>query len=122
MVYECRSSRHIQFSKCDHVSPLPHSLHWLSTTTSPRAHLHVVGRLRPISDINQLSLPIAFYSVLVSFSVFLALSTVFYSTNSPDNSPLSDTGLPVLSLPFFWSFKLYLFMKVSFSPDIIPSA
>ena len=28
-----------------------------------------------------------FYSVLVSVSIFLALSTVFHSTNSPDNSP-----------------------------------
>ena len=50
----------------------------------------------------------------------MALSTVFLSINSPDNSPLSHSVLPVLFLPY-WSFQLYnyLFMKVSFSPDII---
>ena len=40
-------------------------------------------------DINQPSLPTPFYSALVSVSVFMALSTVFHSINSPDNSPLS---------------------------------
>ena len=39
-----------------------------------------------IFDINQLSLPTAFYSVLVSVSVFMALSTVFHCINSPNNS------------------------------------
>ena len=68
-------------------------------------------------DINQLSLPIPFYFVLVSVSVFVALSPVFHSINSPDNSPLSHSVLPVLFLPY-WSFQLYLFMKVSLSPDI----
>ena len=48
-----------------------------------------------------------FYSVLVSISVFKALSTVFHSMNSPDNSPFSHSVLPVLSLPY-WSFKLYI--------------
>ena len=38
------------------------------------------------------------YSVLVSVSVFLALSTVFHSISSPDNSLLSDSVLPVLTL------------------------
>ena len=51
-----------------------------------------------MSDINQPSLPISVYSVLVSISVFMALSTVFHSTNSPDNSPFSLSVLPVLSL------------------------
>ena len=75
---------------------------------SPRAHLHVVGVLQFMSDINQPSLPTPFYSVLVSISVFMALSTVFHSINSPNNSQFSDSVLPI-------------FMKVSFSPDIIPS-
>ena len=35
--------------------------------------------------INQPSLPTPFYSVLVSVSVFIDLSTVFHSINSPDN-------------------------------------
>ena len=49
-------------------------------------------------DIKQLSLPIPFYSVLVSISVFMALSTVFHSITSPDNSPFSHSVLPVSSL------------------------
>ena len=39
-----------------------------------------------VSDINQLSFPTPFYSVLVSVSVFMALSSVFHFINSPDNS------------------------------------
>ena len=53
------------------------------------------------------SLPTPFYSVLVSMSVFMALSTVFLSINSPDNSPLSHSVLPVIFLPY-WSFQLYI--------------
>ena len=56
-----------------------------------------------VFDINQPSLPTSFYSVLVSVSVFMALSTVFHSVNSPDSSPFSPSVLPVLSLPY-WSF------------------
>ena len=51
-------------------------------------------------DINQPSSPTLFYSVLVPVSVFMALSTVFHSINSPDNSPLSHSVLPVVFLPF----------------------
>ena len=61
-----------------------------------------------VFDINQPSLPTPFYSVLVPVSVFMALSTVFHSINSPDNSPLSHSGLPVLVLPY-WSFQLHIF-------------
>ena len=57
--------------------------------------------------INQLSLPTPFYSVLVSISVFMALSAVFHSINSPDNSPLSHSVLTVLFLPY-WSFQLHI--------------
>ena len=72
-----------------------------------------------VLDINQRSLPIPFYFVLVSVSVFMALSTVFHSVNSPDNSPLSHFVLPVLFLSY-WPFQLYIsFVKVSLSPDII---
>ena len=46
-------------------------------------------------DINQPSLPTPFYSALVSVSVFMALSTVFHSINSPNNSPLSHSVLLV---------------------------
>ena len=54
-----------------------------------------------VFDINQPSLPTLFYSVLVPISVFIALSTVLHSLNSPDNSPLSHSVLPVLFLPYF---------------------
>ena len=49
----------------------------------------------------------SFYSVFESVSVVMALSTVFHSINSPDESPLSDSVLPVFSLPY-WSFQLYI--------------
>ena len=60
-----------------------------------------------VFDINQPSSPTPFYSVLVSISVLTALSTVFSSINSPGNSPLSHSVLPVLFL-LGWSFKLYM--------------
>ena len=50
-----------------------------------------------IFDINQPRLPTPFYSVLVS--VIMALSTVFHSIDSPYNSPLFHSVLPVLILP-----------------------
>ena len=46
-------------------------------------------------DINQPTLPTPSYSVLVSISVFAALSTEFHSMNSLDNSPLSHSVLLV---------------------------
>ena len=73
----------------------------------PRAHLHMVGMLRFMSDINQPSLPTPFYAVLVSMSVFIGLSTVFHSINSPDNSSFPHSVFPVLPLPS-WSFQLYI--------------
>ena len=71
------------------------------------------------SDINQLSLPTLFYSVVVSVSVFMALSTVFYSINSPNNSLLSHFVVLVLFLPYLVLSTTFLFMKVSFRPDMI---
>ena len=58
-----------------------------------------------VFDINQPSLPTLLYSIFVSLSVFMALSTVFLSINAPNNSPLSHSVLPVLFL-FNWSFQL----------------
>ena len=62
-----------------------------------------------VLDVNQPSLPtLFFYSVLVPVSVLMALSTVFHSINSPDNStPLSHSVLPALILPS-WSFQLHI--------------
>ena len=53
-----------------------------------------------VKNINQPSLLTPFYSVLVSTSVLKALSTVFHSINSLDNSPLSHSFLPVLILSY----------------------
>ena len=77
---------------------------------SPQAQLHMVGMLglyfwhKP----TELAHSFLFYS-----SVFMALSTVlFHSINSPNNSPLSHSVLPVLFLPFlllpYWPFELYI--------------
>ena len=85
------------------------------TTHSP---LHGGDVVLYVKEINQPSLPTPFYSVLVSVSVFMALSTVFHSINSPHNSPLSHSVLLIL-IPSYWPFQLYLSMKVSLSPEII---
>ena len=51
-----------------------------------------------VKGINQPSLPTPyFHSVLVSVSAFMALSIVFHSIDSPDNSPFSHSVLPVPS-------------------------
>ena len=64
-----------------------------------------------VSDINQLSLPTPFHSVLVSISVFMALSTVFHSTNSLDKILSFLTVLLVLFLSY-WSFQLYIYISL----------
>ena len=71
-----------------------------------------------VFDINQLSLSTLVHSVLVSISVFVAFSIVFYSTNSPDNSPLFHCSSGLISA-FLVLSTICLLMKVSFSPDII---
>ena len=90
LLYHCRRVPHkLQFSHFFHVP-----------SGSPRGG----DVLRFMSDISKPSSPTP-YSLLVSLSVFMALSTVFHSMTSPDNSLFSDTVLPVLSLPY-WSFQL----------------
>ena len=69
-----------------------------------------------VSGVNQPTLLTPFYSVLVSISVIMALSTVFHYINSPDNSPFSHSVLPVLGLLS----PISLFLKVSLSSDMIP--
>ena len=61
-----------------------------------------------------------FYSILVSISVLMALSTVFHSINSPDNSPFFSLRYSGLISALLVLSTLCLFIKVSFSPDIIP--
>ena len=68
-----------------------------------RAPLHMVGILRFMSDINQPSLPTPFYSVFVSISVYMALSTVFL-----DSSPFSDSVL-LSALLALSTIYIYLF-------------
>ena len=53
------------------------------------------------------------------FSVFIALSTVFHYINSPDNSLLSHSVLPVLFLPYLVLSAIHLFMKIFPSRDVI---
>ena len=62
-----------------------------------------------VCDINQPSLSTPFYSVLVSISVFMALSTVFRSINSPDNSVFSlcSSGLNLCPIGPFNYMSLY---------------
>ena len=76
-----------------------------------------------VFNISQPSLPTPFYSVLGTVSVFMALSTVFLSINSPDKSPLSHSVIPVSLLPY-WSFQLYMALSTVFlsinSPDNSP--
>ena len=72
-----------------------------------------------VKDINQPSLPTSFYSVLVSISVFMALSTISHSINSPDNSPLFSLSSSGLNSALLVLSTIYFFMKVSLSPDII---
>ena len=72
-------------------------------------------------DINQPSLPAPFYSVLVSISVFMALSTVIHSINPPDNSLLSYFVLPsyFCLIVVFFSFKFISLYESLPIPDII---
>ena len=72
-----------------------------------------------VFDINQPSLPTPFYSVLVSIFVFMALSTVFRSKKfSRQLSAFSLSSSGLISALLVLS-TIYLFMKVSFSPDVI---
>ena len=50
--------------------------------------------------------------VVVSISVFMALSTIFYSINFPDNSLFLHSVLVVLPLPYL-SFQLYISLRKS---------
>ena len=72
-----------------------------------------------VFDINQPSLPTPLYSVHVSVSVVMALSVVFHSINSLASYPLSHSVLSVLFSALLVLSTIYLFMKVSLSPDII---
>ena len=72
-----------------------------------------------VFDKKQPSLTTPFYSVLVSVFVFMALSTLFHSINSPDNSSLFSLCSSGLNSVLLVLSTIYLFMKVSLSPDVI---
>ena len=72
-----------------------------------------------VFDINHLSLLTPFDFVLLSISPFMALSSVFHSVKfSRQLSAFSLCSSDLISTLFILS-TIYLFMKVSFSPDII---
>ena len=50
-----------------------------------------------VKDINQPNFPTPFYSVFLSISVFMALSTVFHSIHFPDNSVFSLCSFSLIS-------------------------
>ena len=62
--------------------PPPRSTEYVPTSSPSRCGDVTVD----VYDMNQPSLPTPFYSVLVSISVFMALSTVFHFVNCPYNS------------------------------------
>ena len=104
----CRPQSALLHSRAECTAHVPlHVICCVCNCGSPWAHLHVVGTSWFMSGINQPSLPTPAYSVLVSISVFMALSTVFRSINSRDNSPFSQAVLVVLTLPY-WSSQIYL--------------
>ena len=80
----------------------------------------MVEMLRFMSDENQPNLPTPFYSVLVSLSVFMALSTVFHSINYPYHSPFSYSVGRVVSALLVLSTILCLYESL-LQPYIIPS-
>ena len=84
-----------------------------------RARLHVMGMLWFMSfDIKQPSLPAPFYSVLVSVSVFMALSTISFLKLSRQLSVFWLCSSSLISA-LLVLLSTYLFAKVSLSPDII---
>ena len=96
---------------------------WSNWTSlgSPRAHLHVVGMLRFIYvlDINQPSLPTPFYSVLVSvLCLYGPFNRILFHKFSRQLSAFSLCSSSLVSALLVLS-TVYLFVKVSFSPDII---
>ena len=87
-----------------------------------RAHLHVMGMLRFMFDMNQLSLPTPFYSVIVSISVYGSFNCISFHKFSWQLSVFSLCSSGLISAIFILVLSIiYLFMKVFFSRDIIPS-
>ena len=91
------------------------------STGSPSRGGHIAVH---VFDVNQPSLPTPLYYVLVSISVYDPFNCISFHKFSRQLSAFSlffrffrSFVLPVLYPPYWWSF--HLFMKVSFSPDLI---
>ena len=82
-------------TKCQRLGPIPAGSPWRGGDVTVY-----------VCDINQPSLLIPFFVLFLYLFFFTALSILFQSTNSPDNSPFSHSVLSVFSLPY-WSFQLY---------------
>ena len=88
---------------------------------SPRAHLHVVGMLRFMFDINQPSLPAPFcFCSCVYFCLFGPFNCISFHKFSWQLSAFQLCSSGLVSALLVLS-TVYHFMKVSFSPDMIPS-
>ena len=72
---------------------VPCKMFWPDMMNGKHDHTTAVCVSCCVKDINLPSLPTPFYFVPVSVSVAMALSTVFHSINSLDNSPLSHCVL-----------------------------
>ena len=64
----------------------------LAGSPSPGGHVKI-----NIVNVNQLSLPTPFYSTLMSISASALLSTIVFSINSPNNTPVSSSLLKSVS-------------------------
>ena len=98
MIFHIDSTEHNAIKAAyHHQSCLSRSKLLIPTTTCPsKLTFTCWGCCSLCPDINQPSLPAPFYFVLVSISVFVALSTVFHSKFLLNNSPLFYPVLPVL--------------------------
>ena len=90
---------------CHTFSATEHSPHGLTFTWGICCGLYLWHKPTEVAH--------SFWSVLVSISVLLAFLTVFYSINSPENSPPSHSVLISVSLVLSTT---YLFIKVSLQP------
>ena len=89
--------------KQDHTTAVCVSLRW----SSPRAHLHVVGMLRFMPDINQPNLPTPFlFCSCVCFCLYGPFNCISFHKFSPKLYAFSLSSSN-LFLPY-WSFQLYI--------------
>ena len=78
--------------------------------SSPRAHLHVVGMLRFVSDINQLSLPTPFTLFLGLFLSYGPFTCISFHKSSRQLSAFSLCSPSLISALLVLS-TIYLFLK-----------